>query len=143
MSKEYTPKTPLFYLGAPLLTAMLALSGCGGDDGNPGTPGEPGGEPAMNISKLNIEVKETALEEGITRVDYRVTNQDDEPVVGIPSGRFIAAQLLPEGSSGAGNSSEWQYFTAETCSSSCPGTYVDHKNGNYSYEFQCPFRRDE
>ncbi|NJI83143.1 OmcA/MtrC family decaheme c-type cytochrome [Shewanella algae] len=139
MSKEYTPKTPLLYLGAPLLTAMLALSGCGGDDGNPGTPGEPGGEPAMNISKLNIEVKETALEEGITRVDYRVTNQDDEPVVGIPSGRFIAAQLLPEGSSGAGNSSEWQYFTAETCSSSCPGTYVDHKNGNYSYSFSAPF----
>lgn len=51
--------------------------------------------------------------------------------------RFAAAQLIPQGATGAGNASQWQYFGDETCdvAATCPGTFVDKKNGHYSYTF--------
>ena len=109
------------------LIAMLAA--CGGDDGSPGNPGEPGGPPASEIAELNITVKEVVLEAGVATVNYRITNEEDEPVVGIPSATYLAAQLLPMGYTNAGNASQWQYFTSESCADVCDGEFVDHKNG--------------
>ena len=130
--------TNIRYYGAAIGLAIL-LSACGGDDGTPGNPGEPGGPPAMDISTLQISFDEVAMQDGIATLNYRVTNQDDEPVVGVATSTFIAAQLLPQGYTNAGNSSQWQYFTSETCATSCPGEYIDYKNGNYSYTFSAAF----
>ncbi|MDX1281237.1 MAG: OmcA/MtrC family decaheme c-type cytochrome [Shewanella colwelliana] len=124
--------------GASLGLALL-LSGCGGDDGKPGNPGDPGGEPAMDIVSLKISINEVMMQDGIATVDYRITNQDDEPVVGVPSATYLAAQLLPQGYSNAGDSSQWQHFTSESCVASCPGEFIDHKNGHYSYTFSGAF----
>ncbi|AZQ09914.1 OmcA/MtrC family decaheme c-type cytochrome [Shewanella khirikhana] len=125
----------------PLVAAgLLALAACGGSDGEPGNPGDPGGEPAMDIQSLNVEFMEVGLKDGIAEVKYRVTNQADEVVIGIPSATFIAAQLVPEGFTGAGNASTWQHFGAENCSASaCPGSYTDLKTGIYTYSFSAPF----
>ncbi|WP_442800657.1 OmcA/MtrC family decaheme c-type cytochrome [Shewanella sp. AS1] len=122
-----------------LIGLTILLSACGGDDGKPGEPGQPGGQPAVNINELIVTVDKVSMDQGVATVDYRVTNQDDEPVVGIPSTTYIAAQLLPQGYTGPGNSSQWQFFTSENCSSSCAGEYTDHKNGNYSYTFSAAF----
>ncbi|HDS1197877.1 OmcA/MtrC family decaheme c-type cytochrome [Shewanella algae] len=117
--------------------ATLALGGCGGDDGNDGNPGNPGGEPAGEIKELHFSFEQAVVKGGIPTVEFTVTNEDDMPVVGLQKFRFAAAQLLPEGATGAGNASQWQYFGNEDCtvSSSCAGTFVDHKNGSYSYTF--------
>ena len=123
---------------AALILAVL-LTACGGDDGEPGNPGEPGGPPATDISSLNVKVDEVIFTHGVATVNYSVNNQDDEPVVGIPSSTYIAAQLLPQGFTNAGNTSQWQYFTSESCTSSCTGELVDHKNGKYSYTFSAAF----
>lgn len=123
-----------------LMLALVTLfTACGGDDGKDGNPGEPGKPPALTITDLNLTVDKVTLLEGIAQVDFQVSNQDDEAIIGIPSATFIAAQLLPQGFTGAGNSSEWQHFTAETCAASCPGSLTDHKNGHYTYTFSAPF----
>ena len=118
---------------------MSTLAACSGDDGSPGTPGEPGGPPASEISTLNISVKDVSFDSGVATVNYRVSNETDEPVVGVPSATYLAAQLLPQGFTNAGNASQWQYFTSESCNSSCDGEFVDHKNGQYSYTFSGAF----
>ncbi|MGL4577932.1 MAG: OmcA/MtrC family decaheme c-type cytochrome [Shewanella xiamenensis] len=116
----------------------MALTGCGGSDGNDGKPGEPGGEPAPAIQKLNFTFNKSVVTNGVPSVEFTVTNEDDLPVVGLQKMRFAAAQLLPQGATGAGNASQWQYFGDETCdlASTCPGTFVDKKNGHYSYTFK-------
>ncbi len=73
-------------------------------------------------------------------MDFEVTNENDEVVVGIQSATFLAAQLLPQGATGAGNSSEWQHFTSESCNkTTCTGTFTDQKNGHYTYRFSAAF----
>lgn len=124
---------------AATLAVAFILSACGGDDGTPGQPGEPGGPPAMTVDTLKIAIDDVSMQSGIATVNYRVTNQDDEPVVGVPSATFIAAQLLPQGYTNAGNSSQWQFFTSQNCPARCTGDYVDYKNGDYSYTFDAPF----
>ncbi|MBT1443215.1 OmcA/MtrC family decaheme c-type cytochrome [Shewanella sp. JM162201] len=137
--KKYNDQTFTTGWRLPLVgAALLALSACGGGDGEPGNPGDPGGEPAMDIQSLKVEFMDIGLTDGVATVKYRVTNQDDKVVVGIPSATFIAAQLVPEGFTGAGNASTWQHFTAETCASTCPGTYTDLKTGIYTYSFSAP-----
>lgn len=130
--------TKITHYGAAIGLAIV-LSACGGDDGTPGNPGEPGGPPAMDINTLQISFDEVAMQYGVATVNYRVTNQDDEPVVGVATSTFIAAQLLPQGYTNAGDSSQWQYFISETCATNCPGQYIDYKNGNYSYTFSAAF----
>ena len=122
-----------------LLALVTMLAACGGDDGSPGNPGEPGGPPADEINALNITIREVVFESGIATVNYRITNETDDPVVGIPSATYLAAQLLPQGFTNAGNASQWQYFTSESCNSSCDGEFIDHKNGQYSYTFSGAF----
>ncbi|PKG73533.1 cytochrome C [Shewanella sp. GutCb] len=121
------------------LGLIAILAGCGGDDGNSGNPGEPGGPPATEITALSIAVSDVAFDAGIATINYRITNEQDEPVVGIPSATYIAAQLLPMGYTNAGNASQWQYFTSESCSNVCDGEFIDHKNGQYSYTFSGAF----
>ncbi|MGP1782755.1 cytochrome C, partial [Shewanella frigidimarina] len=118
------------------LTLIAMLTACGGDDGSPGNPGEPGGPPASEINSLDITVNEVLFDSGVATVNYRITNESDEPVVGVPSATYIAAQLLPMGYTNAGNASQWQYITSQSCpGSKCLGEFVDHKNGKYSYTF--------
>ncbi|WP_076408541.1 OmcA/MtrC family decaheme c-type cytochrome [Shewanella sp. UCD-KL12] len=121
------------------LALTILLAACGGDDGSPGNPGEPGGPPATEISSLMIAVDDVSMNSGIATVNYSISNQDDEPVVGVSTPTFIASQLLPQGYTNAGNSSQWQYFTSESCSTSCTGELVDHRNGQYSYTFSAAF----
>lgn len=139
MNKSTKSNMVSLYKLIPLTLAMI-LAACGsGDDGAPGNPGEPGGPPASDISTLMVEITDVTTNASIATVNYRVSNQDDEPVVGISTGTYLAAQLLPQGYTNAGNSSQWQYFVSESCSSGCTGELVDHKNGNYSYTFSEAF----
>ncbi|MGS0690664.1 OmcA/MtrC family decaheme c-type cytochrome [Shewanella sp. 30m-9] len=125
------------------LTLIAMLTACGGDDGSPGNPGEPGGPPASEINSLDITVNEVLFDSGVATVNYRITNESDEPVVGVPSATYIAAQLLPMGYTNAGNASQWQYITSQSCpGSKCLGEFVDHKNGKYSYTFDYVSDRD-
>lgn len=134
MMNAQTTKIALL-LAASAVT--MALAGCGGSDGNDGNPGEPGGEPAPAIQTLNFAFDKSVVTNGIPSVEFTVTNENDLPVVGLQKMRFAAAQLIPQGATGAGNASQWQYFGDETCdvAATCPGTFVDKKNGHYSYTF--------
>ncbi|SIQ87003.1 decaheme c-type cytochrome, OmcA/MtrC family [Shewanella morhuae] len=134
-----THKTKIALLLAASAVTM-ALTGCGGSDGNSGEPGEPGGEPAGAIKTLNFTFEKAIITDGLPRVDFRVTNEDDMPVVGLQYFKFYAEQLVPQGATGAGNASQWQYLVDETCDltpkvNKCAGTLVDNKNGSYSYSF--------
>lgn len=122
----------------------MALSGCGGSDGADGASGSDGaagGSPAMTINNLNFTFYDTTVQDGVASLRFQVTNQDDKAVVGLQKMRFYALQLLPQGATGVGNASQWQYIVDETCdlSSSCPGTLVDKKNGVYTYSFATNF----
>lgn len=134
MMNAQTTKIALL-LAASAVT--MALTGCGGSDGNDGNPGEPGGEPAPAIQTLNFTFDKSVVTNGVPSVEFTVTNENDLPVVGLQKMRFAAAQLIPQGATGAGNASQWQYFGDETCdvAATCPGTFVDQKNGHYSYTF--------
>ncbi|PTA49841.1 cytochrome C [Shewanella morhuae] len=134
-----THKTKIALLLAASAVTM-ALTGCGGSDGNSGEPGEPGGEPAGAIKTLNFTFEKAIITDGLPRVDFRVTNEDDMPVVGLQYFKFYAEQLVPQGATGAGNASQWQYLIDETCDltpqvKKCAGSLVDNKNGSYSYSF--------
>ncbi|WP_409995556.1 OmcA/MtrC family decaheme c-type cytochrome [Ferrimonas balearica] len=65
-----------------------------------------------------------------------ITNENDEGVAGLQSTTVLAAQLLPAGFTGAGNSSEWRFLGSETCTQGgdCPGQWNDLKNGFYEYQ---------
>lgn len=137
MMNTQTTKIALL-LAASAVT--MALAGCGGSDGNEGNPGEPGGEPAGAIQTLNFNFEKALIKDGLPNLQFRVTNEDDMPVVGLQYFKFYAEQLVPQGATGAGDASKWQYLIDETCDltpavKKCTGTLVDHKNGTYSYDF--------
>lgn len=123
----------------------MALTGCGSDgkNGPDGTPGTPGGEPAGAIKQVNIQFTNVAIKDGLPRVEFFATNEDNLPIVGMQYFSFHSEQLVPEGLDAKlnpqpGESSVWQYLLNETCNikaNSCSGTFVDHKNGHYSYTF--------
>ncbi|GAA5194919.1 OmcA/MtrC family decaheme c-type cytochrome [Ferrimonas gelatinilytica] len=122
----------------PLTLALLALSGCGdnGSDGSPGEPGPPTPPPAQEVTELNASLEQWGVtEQGRLTLSFFVTNQDGEGVIGLQSATLLAAQLLPAGATGAGNSTEWRFLGSETCqpSANCPGEWVDNANGAYRY----------
>ncbi|QUN07126.1 OmcA/MtrC family decaheme c-type cytochrome [Shewanella yunxiaonensis] len=122
----------------------MTLTGCGGSDGADGaagSDGSAGGSPAMTIDALNFTFYDETITDGVASLRFQVTNQDDQAVVGLQKMRFYALQLLPQGATGVGNATQWQYIVDETCdlASTCPGTFVDKKNGVYTYTFSTNF----
>ncbi|MGZ9897800.1 OmcA/MtrC family decaheme c-type cytochrome [Shewanella gaetbuli] len=111
-------------------STTVALTGCGGDDGKDGNPGNPGTEPAPAIQTLNLDVTNVTYEDGKPVVTVFATNEEDLPVVGLKDlGIENAAQLVPVGASGAGNSANWQKLGSSS-------TFEDQKNGNYVFTFE-------
>ena len=107
----------------------MALTGCGGDDGNAGNPGKPGGPAANVINTLNLDVTNVNYQDGKPRITVFATNEEDLPVVGLIDLEVIAAQLTPQGATGAGNSAQWT-FTARV---SGADNYADNKDGSYTF----------
>ncbi len=125
----------------PLLAALLALgllSAC--KDGNDGAPGGPGPEtppPAQEVTDVAVSLEQWRItEEGQIGFRILVTNENGEGIAGLPSATVLAAQLLPTGFSGAGNSTEWRFLGSETCTAAgeCPGQWTDFANGYYDYQ---------
>ncbi|MPY21425.1 OmcA/MtrC family decaheme c-type cytochrome [Shewanella sp. YLB-07] len=108
----------------------LALTGCGGSDGNNGDDGNPGGPAADVVNVLNLDVTKVTYQDGMPTIEVFATNEEDLPVVGLKDLEVKAvAQLLPQGSTGAGDSAQWQKIGSEK-------TFTDHKNGNYSFTIE-------
>ncbi|QYJ87387.1 OmcA/MtrC family decaheme c-type cytochrome [Shewanella mesophila] len=104
----------------------MALSGCGGSDGNDGNPGNPGGSAADHIDTLNLDITKVSYDNGVPTINVFATNEEDLPVVGLTKLEVKkAVQLLPQGSTGAGDSAQWQFIGSQKA-------FTDHKNGNYS-----------
>ncbi|MDI5836818.1 OmcA/MtrC family decaheme c-type cytochrome [Shewanella xiamenensis] len=109
----------------------MALTGCGSDgkDGPDGNPGNPGGEPAGTITKLNLDITKVSYENGAPIVTVFATNEADMPVVGLANLEIKNAVQLVEGeATGPGNSANWQGLGSSK-------TYVDNKNGSYTFKF--------
>ncbi|HCE50181.1 MAG TPA: cytochrome C, partial [Shewanella baltica] len=65
-----------------MLALVSLLSACGGDKGQDGNPGEPAKPPALTITSLKVMIDKVAVADGIAQVDFQVSNQDDEAVIG-------------------------------------------------------------
>ncbi|WOT07015.1 OmcA/MtrC family decaheme c-type cytochrome [Shewanella youngdeokensis] len=120
---------------ARLLTASaisMALSGCGGDDGVDGNPGTPGGSIAQYINTLNLNVTGVTYTNGIPTVSVFATNEEDLPVVGLQDLGVTAAQLTPQGATGAGNSAQW----TRTARASGSDNFIDNQDGSYTFTFE-------
>lgn len=124
-------KTKYSKIALLLATASsLALVGCGGDDGKDGNPGNPGGEPAEAIEQVNLDITSVTYPDGSPVVEVFATNEEDMPIVGLKDILIEnAAQLIPVGASGAGNSANWQKLGSTS-------TFVDNKNGKYTFTFE-------
>lgn len=106
----------------------MALTGCGGSDGNEGNPGKPGGPAAEVVNVLNLDVTKVTYQNGLPTVTVFATNEEDLPVVGLKALEVKAvAQLIPQGTTGAGDSAQWQKIGSEK-------VFTDHKNGHYTFD---------
>ena len=110
----------------------LALTGCGGDDGNSGEDGNPGGPAADVVNVLNLDVTKVTYQDGMPTVKVFATNEEDLPVVGLIDLGVVAAQLTPQGATGAGNSAQW----TRTARVSGADNYVDNKDGSYTFTLE-------
>jgi OmcA/MtrC family decaheme c-type cytochrome len=134
----------------------MALAGCSGDDGAQGPPGTPGLPLPSAATALNITVTSVTISSPPV-VNFKVTNQDGTPVAGLTTNdvRFTLAKLVPGAN---GNPSAWQSYinTVATAAAGTPGagttaiqstreggttgafvgTFVDNKDGSYSYTFK-------
>lgn len=105
----------------------MALSGCGGSDGSDGNPGNPGGPAGEHIDTLHLDITKVSYDNGVPTINVFATNEEDLPIVGLAALEVKkVVQLLPQGSTGAGNSAQWQYIGSQKA-------FTDHKNGNYSF----------
>lgn len=106
----------------------MALTGCGGSDGSDGNPGNPGGPAADAIEVLHLDVTKVEYDNGTPTITVFATNQEDLPVIGLKDLEVKkVVQLLPQGTTGAGNAAEWQYIGSQKA-------FTDHKNGNYTLD---------
>jgi len=110
----------------------MALSGCGGDDGTDGNLGTPGGPAAGNINTLNLDVTKVTYVDGMPNIEVFATNEEDLPVVGLTDLGVVAAQLTPQGATGAGNSAQW----TRTARVSGADNYADNKDGSYTFTLE-------
>lgn len=106
----------------------MALTGCGGDDGKDGNPGNPGGPAADVINVLNLDVTKVTYQDGTPTITVFATNEENLPVVGLQKLKVQkVAQLIPQGSTGAGNSAQWEILA------SYYSKFEDKKDGNYQF----------
>lgn len=110
----------------------MALTGCGGDDGTDGNPGNPGGPAADYINTLNLKVTDVTYIDGQPTIKVFATNEEDLPVIGLQDLGVVAAQLTPQGATGAGNSAQW----TRTARASGVDSYTDNKDGSYSFSLE-------
>ncbi|MFT5788065.1 MAG: OmcA/MtrC family decaheme c-type cytochrome [Shewanella sp.] len=110
----------------------MALTGCGGDDGTDGNPGNPGGPAADYINTLNLKVTDVTYNNGQPTVNVFATNEEDLPIIGLQDLGITAAQLAPQGATGAGNSAQW----TRTARVRNAGNYIDNKDGSYTFSFE-------
>ena len=110
----------------------MALTGCGGDDGTDGNPGNPGGPAADYINTLNLKVTDVTYTDGQPTIKVFATNEEDLPVIGLQDLGVVAAQLTPQGATGAGNSAQW----TRTARASGVDSYTDNKDGSYSFSLE-------
>ncbi|MEZ9197248.1 OmcA/MtrC family decaheme c-type cytochrome [Shewanella sp. 10N.286.54.B9] len=110
----------------------MALTGCGGDDGTDGNPGNPGGPAADYINTLNLKVTDVTYTDGQPTIKVFATNEEDLPVIGLQDLGVVAAQLTPQGATGAGNSAQW----TRTARASGVDSYTDNKDGSYSFTLE-------
>ncbi|MEZ9819421.1 OmcA/MtrC family decaheme c-type cytochrome [Shewanella sp. 10N.286.45.A1] len=110
----------------------MALTGCGGDDGTDGNPGNPGGPAAEYINTLNLKVTDVTYTDGQPTIKVFATNEEDLPVIGLQDLGVVAAQLTPQGATGAGNSAQW----TRTARASGVESYTDNKDGSYTFSLE-------
>ncbi|MCL1049861.1 OmcA/MtrC family decaheme c-type cytochrome [Shewanella abyssi] len=110
----------------------MALTGCGGDDGTDGNPGNPGGPAADYINTLNLKVTDVTYDNGQPTVNVFATNEEDLPIIGLQDLTLTAAQLAPQGATGAGNSAQW----TRTARLKGADKYTDNKDGSYTFTFE-------
>lgn len=105
----------------------LALTGCGGSDGNDGEDGKPGGPAAETIETLNLNITQVTYDDGQPTIEVMATNEDGLAVVGLTAFEVKkAAQLSPQGASGAGDSANWHVIGSQK-------EFTDNKDGSYTF----------
>ncbi|RTR34358.1 OmcA/MtrC family decaheme c-type cytochrome [Shewanella atlantica] len=108
----------------------MALTGCGGDDGTDGNPGKPDGPAAEYINTLNLDVTKVTYVDGMPSIEVFATNEEDLPVVGLKDFEVKkVAQLLPQGSTGAGDNAQWQVIGSQK-------TFIDNQDGSYTFNIE-------
>lgn len=132
-----------------LLLSLLVLGACDGNSGATGAAGVPGPPgPGVTASATKLKVTITGVRiPGKPVVDFRVTDQNDVPLVRLSSVRFTLAKLIPGTD---GNASAWQNYInrVEIAGTVGPGTedklqgttdgngeLIDHGDGRYTYTF--------
>lgn len=138
-------------LVAALGAVAFVLNGCSGSDGSAGTPGAPGATVGVtsptDATSLSMAITSATVSSPPV-VNFTVTDQRGVPVVGFTNTdlRFNIAKLTPGTN---GNPGTWQNYmirasrnddaiqgSQERLASGYPfGTFVDHKNGSYTYTF--------
>lgn len=103
--------------------------GANGSNGNDGSNGDNGLVLATSATSLNLEYLKYGFDaNGIRSATFKVTNELNLPIVGIPSVRFLSSQLAKL-EKGFTERQGLGYITCTTSSDSC---LTDHKNGTYT-----------
>ncbi len=110
----------------------LNLYGCGGSSSSDVmtevTP-DVTQEVAASITQLSLSIQEVSFDDKGAELRVIATNQNDETVIGLTDLEVkTLAQLVPQGASGAGNSSFWM-MTYDAKKN--PATVVDNQDGSY------------
>jgi len=123
-------KNKKFALLLAASAVSMALTGCGGDDGTDGNPGKPDGPAAEHINTLNLDVTKVTYVDGMPSIEVFATNEEDLPVVGLKDFEVKkVAQLLPQGSTGAGDNAQWQVIGSQK-------TFIDNQDGSYTFNIE-------
>lgn len=156
-----------------LLISFLAIAGCGGDDGATGPQGPAGaagptgetGETGASGSSATRIITATmsstitnanVADDGTVTVEFNVNDEHGYGFTGLTTSniRFTLATLLPAGTTGIGDSTQWQSYINKTESAPTDpdkgtgtedtvhatyersGELTDNEDGTYSYIFE-------